>query len=148
MGRASIAEAKKTKQKIIDAAFHITMKEGFERLTFTSLSNHCGISRSGINRHFPKKSDLIISLEPLLSNIMLSQMNFESTSKFYVSWVDGLKNNADFRAAILASGPIIPTNKGINNLKKLIPGEEKEVLGCIYICIGYAMVNLSAPKIE
>ena len=142
MGRASAAEAEVTKHKIINAAFDITMQQGFENLTFTKLSNACGVSRSGINRHFPKKADLLSVLEPKLSKILMRQMDFRSPQAFYSSWIDGLEHNAEFRAAIMAAGPIIPTEKGIRNLRRLIEGEEDEIMKCIYTCIGYAVVNL------
>ncbi|WP_375748984.1 TetR/AcrR family transcriptional regulator [Vibrio sp. HN007] len=143
MVRVSAAEAELTKQKIIDSAFEITMCEGFESLTFTKLSNHCGVSRSGINRHFPKKNDILKVLEPRVEKILKAQMNFASPTEFYESWVEGLANNPEFRSAILAAGPIIPTDKGIRNLKRLIKGNDDEVIKCIYMCIGYAVVNLN-----
>ncbi|MDB1126216.1 TetR/AcrR family transcriptional regulator [Vibrio algarum] len=143
MGRSSAAKAELTKQKIIESAFALTLNEGFEALTFTKLSNHCGVSRSGINRHFPKKNDIVKVLEPKLEKLLKAQMDFSSPSAFYKSWVDGLASNSEFRSALLAAGPIIPTDKGIRNLKRLIKGSEAEVIKTIYMCIGYAVVNLN-----
>ncbi|PMJ99537.1 TetR/AcrR family transcriptional regulator [Vibrio sp. 10N.261.55.A7] len=142
MGRASVAEAELTKQKIIDAAFKITLEQGFNQLTFSNLSDHCGVSRSGINRHFPKKADLIQVLKLKLNRVLMKHLDFTSTDAFYHSWVNGLSNNKEFKSAILAAAPIIPTREGVSNLKHLIQGAEEEVLKCIYVCIGYAIVNL------
>ncbi|MHA2940408.1 TetR/AcrR family transcriptional regulator [Vibrio sp. RC27] len=143
MGRASSAEAELTRQKIVEAAFDLTMHEGFEALTFTKLSIKSGVSRSGINRHFPKKKDLLVVLEPKLTEVLMSHMNFDSPESFYSAWTDSLTNKARFRSAVLAAGPIIPTERGIKNLRRLIQGNEKEVMDCIYMCIGYAVVNLN-----
>lgn len=143
MGRASAAEAALTKQKIIDSAFEITLEQGFSRLTFSNLSDHCGVSRSGINTHFPKKADLLKVLKLKISQILMKQLNFTTTDAFFLSWVDGLSNNVEFKAAILAAGPIITTHEGVGRLKRLIQGSEEDVIKCIYICIGYAVVNLS-----
>lgn len=142
MGRASAKGAELTREKILASALTITLTEGFEAITFTKLSSHCGVSRSGINGHFPRKEDIKKALEPLISERLVAQMDFSSPDNFYRSWVEGLEQNSEFRAAVLAAGPIIPTEQGVAGLMKLIQGEPDEVMQCIYTCIGYALVHL------
>ncbi|NOH98110.1 TetR/AcrR family transcriptional regulator [Vibrio sp. 99-70-13A1] len=58
MVRAISEKGTITKQKIVDAAFEITMAGGFDSATFSEIANKAGVSRSGINSHFKRKSDI------------------------------------------------------------------------------------------
>ncbi|MGF1760882.1 TetR/AcrR family transcriptional regulator [Photobacterium sagamiensis] len=142
MPRVSQAEAAKTRQKIIEVAFDIIMNEGFENFTFSKVTKRVGITRSGINAHFKLKSDLLAELTPLFSAIISKPLIFSSPELFFTSWVYAINNNNEFIKAIVNAEPVIPKSSGLNRLLSKIKGDSKEVECCIYMSIGYAVMNL------
>lgn len=141
MGKATAEKAAITRQKIIDIAFEITMKEGFEKATFVHIARSAGISSSGINAHFARKSDIAEELVPIYSKIIKRPLRFDSPESFYQSWVIAFNTDKVFRSAIQTAGPIIPKLHGVKGLFDSISGKKDEVERCIYMCVGYAVVN-------
>jgi AcrR family transcriptional regulator len=146
VGRASAAQAIITRQKIIDAAFDIALNEGFDKATFAYIAKKAGVSKSGINAHFDRKADIAKELEPLFAKIINEHLNYESTAAFSKTWQKAIDSEPNFVAAIIAFGPIMPTEKGIKGLQSKIQGQEQEVLDCIYHCIGYAVCNIQSRQ--
>ncbi|MEZ8858165.1 TetR/AcrR family transcriptional regulator [Vibrio atlanticus] len=126
-------KAENTKRRIIEAAFDITLNEGFDAATFTRLSKQAVISRSGINTHFKRKEDLALELVSKYVEIIKQPLKFESPEAF--------DNNPKFKKAILTAGPIIPKLDGVKGLFDSIKGDEQEVKSCVYKCVGYAVIH-------
>lgn len=143
MAKATAAEAAITRQKIIDAMLSITLEKGFEYVTLGSLAKEVGISRSGVSGHFPKRDDLILAIQPEIAKMLREQLCFDSPELFLESWKGSLESSEEFRALVRAIGPIIPVDKGFEGMKRLINGDETEVLNSIYVALGYALVHLS-----
>ncbi|WP_411993561.1 TetR family transcriptional regulator [Agarivorans sp. DSG3-1] len=143
MAKSTQAEAAVTRQKIIDAAYHITIDKGFEHVTLGVLAKAVGITRSGINCHFKKKEDLVNVLEPIFSKMLTAPLDFSSTDAFYDSWKTALRCDHEFKAAVKACGPIIPPRKGIDGLINKLHGPRQEVEDSVLKCIGYATYTLS-----
>lgn len=131
----------RTKQKIIDTAFKITINEGFDKATLVHIAKMAGISSSGINAHFARKSDIAAELAPIYSEIIKRPLSFDSPEEFYQSWVFAFDNDNEFRAAILTAGPIIPKLNAVKGLFDLIVGDDEDVKRCVYMCVGYAAIN-------
>ncbi|MDO6686057.1 MULTISPECIES: TetR/AcrR family transcriptional regulator [unclassified Agarivorans] len=134
-------KSERTKAKIIDAALRITMSEGFDKATFVHIAETAGISKSGINAHFKRKSDIAAKLAPIYIQMIKGPLNFNSTAAFYDSWVNSFNTNAQFRAAILSVGPIIPKLDGVKGLFDAINGQPEDVRRCVYMCIGFSVLN-------
>jgi DNA-binding transcriptional regulator YbjK len=142
MAKSTQAEAAITRQKIVDAAFHITLETGFENVTLGKLAKEVGITRSGVNCHFKKKQDLIEVLKPLFGAMLIEPLDFGSADGFYASWVTALESSRDFTAAVKACGPIIPTREGIDSLINKIDASPEDATESVFKCIGYATYTL------
>lgn len=141
MVKVTAAKAELTRQRIIDAAFKITLSEGFEAATFTRISQVAKLSRSGINTHYARKSDIAKVLVPLYVSIIQKPLDNSSTEAFYKSWVDAFENNPTFKAAVVTAGPIIPKLTGVKGLFDLIQGDPEQIQMCVYACVGYSVIN-------
>jgi len=144
MAKATAEEAALTRQKIIDTALSVTISEGFEKVTLGRLAKEIGMSRSGINTHFPHRRDIAEAVEPYLAKILFELLDFSSRQAFSKSWRIAVQSSAEFRASIAALGPITPPHTGFKGLVKLIDDPDKEAVAeTIYNCLGYAVVYLS-----
>lgn len=141
MPRVSQEKAAQTRQKIIQAALRILIEQGEGALTFTNIAKEVGIARSGINGHFRKKSDLIDTIRPQISEIIIQQLDFTSANHFYDSWVHAIKTSLKFRNTISHAKIVFSTAAGINGLKELLEGDD-EAERYILMAIGYAVVYL------
>ena len=143
MTKGTTNKAMMTKQKIIDTAFDITIKNGFDTATFTYIAKMAGISKSGINAHFDRKSDIAAELAPIYESIIKEPLRFSSPEEFYESWIHAFESNDKFRSAVLTAGPIIPKLDGVKGLFDTIKGNEEEIQKCVYMCIGYSVIHSS-----
>lgn len=143
MARASQAEAQETRRRIVDLSFDIAMNEGVEHITFTNIANRLKMARSATNTHFKRKEDLLKELSPMFVKIIRSRLVFSSPDDFFTSWAFAIKNDSEFRRAIIASGDFISTTVGKKGLFKLIKGEPKEVEKAVYMAIGFAVFHIA-----
>ncbi|MGF1754813.1 TetR/AcrR family transcriptional regulator [Vibrio makurazakiensis] len=141
MTKGKTPKAILTRQKIIDTAFNITMNEGFDKATFVHIAKTAGISSSGINAHFDRKSDIAAVLAPMYAQIIKKPLRFGSPDEFFKSWVSAFDNNAEFKRAVLTAGPIIPKLDGVKGLFDAIDGNPEDVQKCVYMCMGYAVIH-------
>lgn len=141
MPRVSQEKAAQTRQKIIQAALNILIEQGEDALTFTNLAKEVGIARSGINCHFKKKCDLIDTIRPQISEIIMQELDFTSAKNFYDSWVNAIKTSRKFRNTISHAEIVFSTTAGIAGLKKSLGGDD-EAERYILMAIGYAVVYL------
>lgn len=143
MAKSTAAEAAITRQKIIEMAVEITLYEGFEFVTLGELAKRIGMSRSGINAHFPKKQQIAEAIRPIIAKILYEQISLESPDEFYQSWVEGIDKNSKFVAAARSLGPIAPSGEAFEALIKKIKSEDKQkTADAIYRAFGYAVVHI------
>lgn len=141
MTRNLTKKGEATYAKIVEAAFDITMDSGFERATFVNIAKKAGMSPSGINTHFKRKEDIAAELAPIYAKIIKEPLNYSSTEEFYLSWVKAFDNNYQFRCAVLTAGDIIPKLTGVKGLFDSIKGKKEDIERCIYMCVGYSVIN-------
>lgn len=99
--------AKKTKEETlitIECILEETMKQllhiGYEEMSYTTLSEATGISRTGISHHFPKKSDFTMALKGRIFHILFQHLDTKgSLQEFEDSWKVAI-NNSEFIALI------------------------------------------------
>jgi len=144
MAKSTVEEAAKTRQKIIDTALDITLNEGFEHITLGTLAKRIGMSRSGINCHFPRKEHIADVLRPIIAKTLVDNLEFASCSEFYESWVNAIDHNPHFVASVRALGPIVPVSEGFGGLKNRIQCTDKNLVEqTIYQAIGYSVVKIA-----
>ncbi|MCW8332113.1 TetR/AcrR family transcriptional regulator [Photobacterium sp. SDRW27] len=141
MPRVSQAVARQTRQKIIDSAYHIVLKEGIEQLTFSNIANRAGISRSGINAHFKRKEDLYFELRGMVSERMKTVFNYNSPQEFYDCWVSNFNSDPEFRRIIISAGAFFSMEEGINKLKDTIKGNPVEIDMYLKMAVGHSVIH-------
>lgn len=57
-GRRSAAEALATRERLLKTASDLSTTEGLEGMSLARLADACGVSKSGVTRHFPSKVEL------------------------------------------------------------------------------------------
>ena len=86
MAKRSKSQTEVTINQIMDEAFKQILTIGFEVMSYTTLSEATGISRTGISHHFPKKTDFIQKLDERFGEVFVSKLDFSSVEQIEISW--------------------------------------------------------------
>ncbi|MDV7103438.1 TetR/AcrR family transcriptional regulator [Vibrio sp. TH_r3] len=91
MPKKSKAETKITVQRILDAVADQLLRLGYDRMSYTTLSQQTGISRTGISHHFPKKKDFMVALDNRIYKKFISYLSLDGQlDQFSTSWQQSL----------------------------------------------------------
>ncbi|CAH1583285.1 TetR family transcriptional regulator [Vibrio rotiferianus] len=142
MAKATQAEAQITRQSIIDAALDIVVNQGADKVTLGNLAKAIGKTRGSVSCHFKKKEDIFREIEPMLSKLLRSSLDFTSAAAFKESWIKGIDGNPHFVAAATSFGYIMSVNEGVKNLQSMINDDDDVCFDTLMWCIGYANFNL------
>jgi len=145
MPRVSQAEAKLTRQRIIDASLKILVQEGVAEMSFAKIAKKAKISRSGINAHFKRKENIYEELRPLLKEMILTPLDLSSPDNFLQSWIKILDENPQYRQMLTNADRVMGGERAATNLLTIIEGKREEVRDAVYYALGYALVNYPAP---
>ncbi|GHX41108.1 transcriptional regulator, TetR family [Vibrio cholerae] len=63
MPKRSKEDTEVTIQTIMDAVVDQLLRLGYDKMSYTTLSQQTGVSRTGISHHFPKKTDFASALD-------------------------------------------------------------------------------------
>ncbi|MFN1534011.1 MULTISPECIES: TetR/AcrR family transcriptional regulator [Vibrio harveyi group] len=87
MARRTKEDTQITINTILDVATEQLIKLGYEKMSYTTLSEQSGISRTGISHHFAKKADIPRALQGRLLKIMADKLNMSGNEKDFIdSW--------------------------------------------------------------
>ena len=93
MPKRSKEDTEITIQKIMDAVVDQLLRLGYDKMSYTTLSQQTGVSRTGISHHFPKKTDFSAALDGRIFKMFVEHLNFDgSLNEFSESWVKALDN--------------------------------------------------------
>ncbi|GGI92093.1 TetR family transcriptional regulator [Shewanella gelidii] len=87
MAKRSKAQTELTINQILDEALKQILTIGFDAMSYTTLSEATGISRTGISHHFPKKIDFLTRLDAKIARFFVAALDFSSTEKLELSWI-------------------------------------------------------------
>lgn len=97
MPKRSKEETEITIQRIMDAVFDQLLRLGYDKMSYTTLSQQTGVSRTGISHHFPKKTDFALALDGKIFNLFVTHLEFEKgIEAFTHSWLHALQENEQF----------------------------------------------------
>ncbi|KJY82829.1 transcriptional regulator [Vibrio galatheae] len=100
MPKRSKEDTEITIQKIMDAVVDQLLRLGYDKMSYTTLSQQTGVSRTGISHHFPKKTDFTAALDGRIFTMFVEHIEFDKgVSEFSSSWVSALDND-EFRAIL------------------------------------------------
>ncbi|BCL72478.1 putative transcriptional regulator [Vibrio nigripulchritudo MADA3029] len=100
MPKRSKEDTEITIQKIMDAVVDQLITLGYDKMSYTTLSQQTGVSRTGISHHFPKKTDFTAALDGRIFKMFVAHLVLdEGIESFKSSWVKAL-DNAEFLAIL------------------------------------------------
>lgn len=152
MPKRSKEDTEITIQKIMDAVVDQLLRLGYDKMSYTTLSQQTGVSRTGISHHFPKKTDFASALDGRIFKMFIDHLDFDNgTDSFSSSWVKALDNSEFIAILRLLFHHIVSTERaesfasnGIERLyrladEKLGDGSDKQVEWLI----GKSLVTMS-----
>ncbi|RLV61719.1 TetR/AcrR family transcriptional regulator [Parashewanella curva] len=86
MAKRSKSQTELTINQIKDEAFKQIIEIGFDNMSYTTLSQATGISRTGISHHFPKKTDFLVKLDDRIAELFVGALDFTSINSLEASW--------------------------------------------------------------
>ncbi|ELB2835217.1 TetR/AcrR family transcriptional regulator [Vibrio alginolyticus] len=100
MPKRSKEDTEITIQKIMDAVIDQLLRLGYDKMSYTTLSQQTGISRTGISHHFPKKTDFTAALDGRIFKMFIEYLEFDKgLNAFSQSWIKALED-AEFLAIL------------------------------------------------
>ncbi|HAS63193.1 MAG TPA: transcriptional regulator [Vibrio sp.] len=100
MPKRSKEDTEITIQKIMDAVVDQLLRLGYDKMSYTTLSQQTGVSRTGISHHFPKKTDFTAALDGRIFKMFVEHLNFDaSLNEFSDSWIKAL-DSSEFLAIL------------------------------------------------
>jgi AcrR family transcriptional regulator len=100
MPKRSKEDTEVTIQTIMDAVVEQMLELGYDKMSYTTLSQHTGISRTGISHHFPRKTDFTIALDSRIFTLLIAHLDVDhGCEQFKESWVVALSCQ-QFRAIL------------------------------------------------
>ncbi len=100
MPKRSKEDTEITIQTIMDAVIDQILTLGYDKISYTTLSNQTGISRTGISHHFPKKQDFAHALDGRIYQLFVDKLDFtRDLAAFSASWSVAL-DDEKFRAIL------------------------------------------------
>ncbi|SDH93492.1 transcriptional regulator, TetR family [Vibrio xiamenensis] len=100
MPKRSKEDTEITIQKIMDAVVDQLLRLGYDKMSYTTLSQQTGVSRTGISHHFPKKTDFTSALDGRIFRMFVEYLDFENKIEdFTDSWMKAL-NDQQFLAIL------------------------------------------------
>ncbi|KWT99844.1 MAG: TetR/AcrR family transcriptional regulator [Vibrio toranzoniae] len=100
MPKRSKEDTEITIQKIMDAVVDQLLRLGYDKMSYTTLSQQTGVSRTGISHHFPKKTDFTAALDGRIFKMFMEHIDSENgLDAFSASWIKSLED-AEFIAIL------------------------------------------------
>ncbi|MHA2827422.1 TetR family transcriptional regulator [Vibrio harveyi] len=98
MARRTHEDTQITINTILDVATEQLITLGYEKMSYTTLSEQTGISRTGISHHFAKKADIPRALQGRLLKMMMDKLDISNNEVAFIqSWKIRLED-AEFMA--------------------------------------------------
>jgi AcrR family transcriptional regulator len=93
MPKRSKEDTEITIQTIMDAVIDQILRLGYDKMSYTTLSQQTGVSRTGISHHFPKKTDFIAALDGRIFKIFVETLDLDNGKQAFIdSWIESLDN--------------------------------------------------------
>ncbi|PMJ93138.1 TetR family transcriptional regulator [Vibrio sp. 10N.261.55.A7] len=154
MPKRSKEDTEITIQTIMDAVVDQLLQLGYDKMSYTTLSQQTGVSRTGISHHFPKKTDFTAALDGRIFTLFVEHLEINGDlSTFSESWIKALENKEFLAILRLLFHHIVTAERahefaqhGIERLYKLADtqfgeGSEREVEWLI----GKSLIQMTKP---
>jgi AcrR family transcriptional regulator len=128
MPKRSKADTEKTISAINEAVVEQMLELGYDKMSYTTLSEQTGISRTGISHHFPRKTDFTEAIDSKLFDMLTEHLALDNDlDTFKKSWLDALSSSHQFVAIlklfvhhiVVAEGSLNFAKKGLDGLYEM-----------------------------
>ncbi|MCH1929259.1 TetR family transcriptional regulator [Shewanella sp. A25] len=99
MAKRSRVQTEQTINQIMDEALKQILSIGFESMSYTTLSEATGISRTGISHHFPRKNDFLVRLDARIGAMFVAALDFSSPETLETTWMQAMQDE-QYRAVL------------------------------------------------
>ena len=93
MAKRSKAQTEQTIKQILDEALQQVLSIGYESMSYTTLSEATGISRTGISHHFPRKAEFLIRLDANIAGLFINDLDFSTSAALEKSWMKAIESH-------------------------------------------------------
>lgn len=101
MPKRSKEETEITIRRIMDAVIDQLVRLGYDKMSYTTLSQQTGVSRTGISHHFPKKTDFVLALDDKIFSLFIGHLELEQgIDAFTQSWLSALQKTPEFTSIL------------------------------------------------
>ncbi|SIO36700.1 transcriptional regulator, TetR family [Salinivibrio sp. ES.052] len=101
MPKRSKAQTQQTIETILAEAKRQLLALGYEGMSYTTLSEATGVSRTGISHHFPRKQDFMVALEPFIVESLRTPLDTSGTiNTLMKSWMQAMHADGEFKATL------------------------------------------------
>ncbi len=90
MAKRSKIQTEKTVQQILDEAMKQILDIGYDAMSYSTLADATGISRTGISHHFPRKVDFLKQLDNRIAELFIERLDFSCIQSLQRSWKSSL----------------------------------------------------------
>jgi AcrR family transcriptional regulator len=152
MPKRSKEDTEITIQMIMDAVVDQLIRLGYDKMSYTTLSQQTGVSRTGISHHFPKKTDFTAVLDGRIFSMFVDHLSINGDlERFSESWLIALENKEFLAILRLLFHHIVTTDRadefaqnGIERLYKIAETQfGKESSREVEWLIGKSLIKMS-----
>lgn len=124
MPKRSKEDTEKTISIINEAVVEQMLVLGYDKMSYTTLSEQTGISRTGISHHFPRKTDFTEAIDSRLFEMFTAHLVLDNDLEtFKKSWLDALSSSQQFIAILrLFIHHIVSAEGSVHFAKKGLDG--------------------------
>ncbi|MGX9417611.1 TetR/AcrR family transcriptional regulator [Vibrio sp. RC27] len=152
MPKRSKEDTEQTIRIIKEAVVEQMLELGYDKMSYTTLSEYTGISRTGISHHFPRKTDFTDAIDGTLFKIFVEHLVFDGgIETFKQSWTEALSSyrfvailRLFIHHIVIADGSLNFSKKGLDSLYEIsvekLGSEAEHTLDCL---LGKSLVKMS-----
>ena len=122
MPKRSKEDTEKTISAIKVAVVDQMLDLGYDKMSYTTLSDQTGISRTGISHHFPRKTDFTDAIDGKLFDMFTEYLVLDDLDTFKQSWLDALSNSRFVAILKLFVHHIVVAEGSLNFAQKGLDG--------------------------
>ena len=162
MAKITAEQRLRKKNELDDVVLSIFWEYGWNAISYASVAKRYGCSRGAIQRYYPSHDDFSQALKGKVLPLILQNLDWSSSQKFYRSWIEQLNGeDQKFRRVMellfnnaLQEQPSEMTKSGVNRLLQMIEStfEDKELgkllFGETFLELLNRKVNISSQNNE
>ena len=88
MAKISVEQRQRKKKELDEIVLSIFWKKGWSAISYASVAESYGCARGAIQRYYPSHADFSQALKGKVLPLVLQNLDWSSSDKFYHSWLN------------------------------------------------------------